>query len=55
MKLEGNRQRDLKDEAELVRLGWKVLVTWECQLRDRERLAARITDFLDGGGTDASA
>ncbi len=32
-KFRKNRERDLKTLAELEKLGWKVLVIWECQIR----------------------
>lgn len=32
-KLEGNRARDERDQAALRKLGWRVMVVWECQLR----------------------
>jgi DNA mismatch endonuclease (patch repair protein) len=32
-KLEGNRTRDERDQAALRRIGWQVLVVWECELR----------------------
>ena len=38
-KIELNRQRDARVVEELHRLGWEVLVVWECQIRkkaDRE-------------------
>ena len=46
-KLEGNRDRDEKVKRKLAREGWKVLILWECQLRDATRLEARIRRFLD--------
>ena len=46
-KLEGNRARDLRDEAELARLGWRVLVVWECETRDKDALSRRIRGFLE--------
>jgi DNA mismatch endonuclease (patch repair protein) len=48
-KLEGNRRRDVKHRRALGRLGWRVLVVWECQTRpDRlNPLANRIQAFLD--------
>lgn len=46
-KLEGNRQRDLRNIDELTRLGWGVLVLWECELRDVASLQLRIRAFLD--------
>lgn len=46
-KLEGNKARDQRQRQRLRRLGWRVLVVWECQLRDLEKLAGRIATFLD--------
>jgi DNA mismatch endonuclease (patch repair protein) len=31
-KLKRNKERDVKNQAELKKLGWKVLVIWECQI-----------------------
>lgn len=31
-KLLGNRQRDLRHQQELMDLGWKVVVIWECEI-----------------------
>ena len=45
-KLDGNRARDERNEAELARIGWKVLVVWECQLSDRAAVAERVREFL---------
>ena len=47
-KLSGNRERDLRNQARLTALNWEYLVVWECQLKDREVLAARIKEFLNG-------
>lgn len=49
-KLEGNRNRDQKNEAKLRELGWEVFVIWECQIRrkDSEPLRQEISLFLDG-------
>ncbi len=46
-KLEGNRDRDLRNQDELGRLGWRVLVIWECQIRDGEQLTRSVRSFLD--------
>lgn len=48
-KLEGNKQRDAKKLAELEALGWRVLVVWECELQNRDHLAARLRGFLEWG------
>ena len=48
-KLEGNIKRDSRQLSALRRLGWDVLVIWECQTRAKrfERLAVRIQRFLN--------
>lgn len=45
-KLEGNRSRDRETEHRLSESGWRVLTLWECQLRDREAISAKVRDFL---------
>lgn len=45
-KLEGNRERDLRNEEELRELGWEALAIWECQLGDLEQLKDKIRGFL---------
>lgn len=52
-KLEGNRARDLAHVAALEAMGWKVLLVWECQLRDRERLGKLLQQFIDGPAKQA--
>ena len=46
-KLEGNRQRDLRNEVALAALGWESLVLWECELRQGTSLENKIRTFLD--------
>ncbi len=46
-KLEGNRRRDLATQERVRELGWRTLVTWECELRDTEGLSERLREFLD--------
>ncbi len=44
-KLTDNRARDLRQQAELRALGWRVEIVWECQARDDaflRRLARRL-------------
>lgn len=45
-KLEGNRNRDLQNQALLKEHGWSVLVIWECMLRHEDSLREMIRDFL---------
>jgi G:T-mismatch repair DNA endonuclease (very short patch repair protein) len=43
--------RDARNLKELKRLGWRVLVVWECQVKSSkaERLQARLKRFLTAG------
>jgi len=45
-KLEGNRLRDLAKQEQLKKLGWDVMIIWECELRDLDRLGERVREFL---------
>lgn len=45
-KLERNVTRDQRNSRDLVRLGWKVLVVWECDTCDLHRLGKQLYRFL---------
>jgi DNA mismatch endonuclease (patch repair protein) len=45
-KLERNRKRDIENQRRLRRMGWDVLVIWECQTRSLSSLEAKVTRFL---------
>lgn len=45
-KLKRNQQRDLENGRELKQLGWKVLVIWECEVRDLKKVARKLERFL---------
>jgi DNA mismatch endonuclease (patch repair protein) len=47
VKFERNVARDRRVRAALRRDGWRVLVVWECQLGNVDKLAARLQAFLD--------
>lgn len=46
-KFESNCLRDLRNMDLLEKERWKVLVVWQCELRDLQRLKARMKEFLD--------
>ena len=46
-KLDGNARRDRLNQAALRETGWRVLVVWECETKNLDRLANRIRAFLD--------
>lgn len=43
----GNVQRDKRNLCELRRLGWSVLIIWECEIGDEEKLTRRLLRFLE--------
>ena len=45
-KLDGNIDRDKSNQESLRHLGWNVLTVWECETRDIDTLATKLTDFL---------
>lgn len=45
-KLDGNARRDGRNKAALEELGWRVLVIWECETKDLDRVAMAVTRFL---------
>ena len=47
-KFQKNVVRDRTNLRDLNQLGWSVMVVWECETADREELAARLAEFLDG-------
>ena len=47
-KFAANQARDERDVAALEKMGWNVLVVWECGLRDVDGLRETVTRFLEG-------
>lgn len=45
-KLRRNRERDLNQQERLRKQGWRVLVVWECEIRDEPHMRRRIRRFL---------
>jgi DNA mismatch endonuclease (patch repair protein) len=48
-KLYCNRDRDLRNQRELIELGWKCMVVWEFQISNIEELNKNIVLFLEDG------
>jgi DNA mismatch endonuclease, patch repair protein len=46
-KFEQNVRRDAQVRRELKTAGWRALVIWECELRDRSKVERRVRKFLD--------
>ena len=45
-KLEQNHARDKRNRRALAKLGWRVLVVWECQLKFPDKVAEKIYRFV---------
>lgn len=45
-KFESNLARDKRDQKALIQGGWKVLVIWECQTRNLQKLEALLLATL---------
>lgn len=46
-KFAANVARDESNRTELQRKGWRVLIVWQCELKDAERLARRLKGVLE--------
>jgi DNA mismatch endonuclease, patch repair protein len=47
-KLEGNAARDVRNETELLKAGWRVGKVWECTIRGANRQNIHATSVLIG-------
>jgi DNA mismatch endonuclease (patch repair protein) len=45
-KLERNQLRDRRNQRAVRKLGWRILVVWECQVKALPKLSKRILEFL---------
>jgi len=45
-KLDGNIERDKRFRKKLRRMGWKVLVVWQCETRNPEKVLGKLERFL---------
>ncbi|MBP1848267.1 DNA mismatch endonuclease (patch repair protein) [Rhizobium petrolearium] len=54
-KLASNQVRDERVRQSLTALGWRVLVIWECEVKDEEKLKDEIVGFLAGKGASGAS
>ena len=45
-KFERNVTRDAQNKTTLEHLGWRILVVWECELKNMEALTARFHEYF---------
>lgn len=48
-KFKRNLERDKENEAELKKLGWNVIIVWECEIKSR---LESLPNLIRGGGND---
>lgn len=48
-KIETNRKRDRKTARKLRRAGWSVMIVWQCETGDPEKIVGKIARFLKRG------
>ncbi|WP_435307301.1 very short patch repair endonuclease [Pseudomonas chlororaphis] len=46
-KLARNTERDKENEAALVALGWRVMVVWECETRNKQALQNKLSGIIE--------
>ncbi len=46
-KIQKNKMRDKANVDQMKERGWNVLVIWECQLKDSEKLLEILEGFLN--------
>src|SRR5258708_3184714 len=46
-KFEGNIERDRRSTAALRAAGWRVIIVWECELKNLPKLASRLRRLLE--------
>lgn len=51
-KISRNRARDADHRTALQQAGWRVLIIWECQLKEMDWLRNEIARFLESPGDD---
>lgn len=54
-KFDENIERDKRDVQALRKLGWCVLIVWECQIASKQVLAGRLVRFLHLSDRQADA
>lgn len=45
-KINRNVERDKRNLAQLEHDGWRVMIVWECELKELASLAARLREFI---------
>jgi DNA mismatch endonuclease (patch repair protein) len=46
LKLRGNVRRDRANEVKMSSMGWRTVVVWECELKDKDSLRLKLAEEL---------
>ena len=46
-KISKNKERDSKNYESLILQGWKILIVWQCELKNTESVKNNILNFLE--------
>ena len=46
-KIGSNKRRDTRKRRQLRTLGWKVVIVWECEMKNLDKLAEKLYSALD--------
>jgi len=46
-KISGNIERDQKKWKELAEYGWRILVVWECSIKNRKQHISTVVDLIE--------
>ncbi len=41
-----NVERDRRSQREIKKLGWAILIVWQCELKNPKKLTERLNEFL---------
>ena len=45
-KIQGNTERDKKNQKQLQEIGWKVIILWQCQIKNRNLFENSMNDLV---------
>ena len=44
-KINSNMERDKKNQHKLEKLGWKIIITWQCKLKNKKVLTKKLKEI----------
>ncbi len=47
-KIDGNIARDVRNRTAIRRMGWRILVLWQCRMKNADKLREQLRNFVEG-------